>query len=142
MAWSSMVVCLMGTSTWDSSSNRKNINKKTKKPSLIRSILNGLGVFMFVSFLWLFFKLPNINHVIGFFDSIFSNIYMYNYIPMITYTIIYSSPVILYHIAHILLKNEGIKHIFKKIEFIPYGILLFLIFTNSGTVGSFIYFQF
>lgn len=117
---------------------------KTKAPkrNFVLQVLNGIFVFVVVSFFWLFFKLPDINHVFGFLKALRTNIYMYNDMYRISYTLLYSLPVVLYHAIYLLKRNEVFNKHFYRLEYILYGLLLFFIFTNSGTIGSFIYFQF
>jgi len=55
--------------------------------------------------------------------------------------LIYSLPVFLYHLLY-LLRDKKIVEIVKRYEYIVYGFMLFLILTNSGSPGAFIYFQF
>jgi alginate O-acetyltransferase complex protein AlgI len=55
--------------------------------------------------------------------------------------LVYSLPVVLYH-AHYLLRARVAWRPVVRLEFIGYGLLLFLILVNSGNPGSFIYFQF
>lgn len=115
---------------------------KIPQKGLIPRVLNGLFVFIIVSLFWLFFKLPDINHVLGFLKSLRTNIYMFNDMYRISYTLLYASPVALYHLIYLLKRNNKFNQLFTKTEYIFYGLLLFLIFTNSGTAGTFIYFQF
>lgn len=115
---------------------------ETIKRGFIAKAINALFVFTVISFFWLFFKLPDINHVFGFMKALRTNIYMYNDMYRISFTLLYALPVVLYHLLYLLKQNERFNRVFGKTEYILYGILLFLIFTNSGTVGSFIYFQF
>lgn len=115
---------------------------KIKQRNVVAQITGGLFVFIVVSFLLLFFKLPNVNHVFGFLEAIRNNIYMFNDMYRISFTLLYASPVVLYHIVYLARKKPAFERIFKKTEYVFYGALLFLILTNSGTVGTFIYFQF
>ena len=100
-----------------------------------------LLVFSFVTLAWLLFKLPNFAHVIEYFKCIFKNTRILERYDIITYTIIYSSPVILYHFFY-LIKHKPIFSVFKKYEYLFYGVMIFLIIVNSGSSGAFIYFQF
>lgn len=118
------------------------MKNKIPKRGFIIKVLNGLLVFTVVSLFWLFFKLPDINHVFGFFKALRTNIYMFNDMYRISFTLLYASPVVIYHLLYLLKRNETFNKAFRRIEYILYGVLLFLIFTNSGTIGSFIYFQF
>lgn len=110
------------------------------RSTIFTKIAKGLLVFSFVTLAWLLFKLPNFEHAVNFIQCVFTNFsYAENY-QLITYIILYSSPIILYHFAYLIKKRFFVS--FKKIEFVLYGILFFLIIVNSGSAGAFIYFQF
>lgn len=104
-------------------------------------VINTLFVFCMVSLAWLLFKLPEFNHVIGYLKCIVQNIDKNPSIPLITNILVYSSPVVLYHFYHLYITNFQ-SRIIPRLKFAFYGILIFLILTNSGIPGSFIYFQF
>lgn len=106
-------------------------------------VTRGIFVFIVVSFLWLFFKLSykmTVVFLTTMRDNISNDITPYD-IHLITFISLYSLPVVLYHIAY-LCKGSRMWTPIKKYEYIYYGIMLFLITTNSGTTSSFIYFQF
>lgn len=98
-------------------------------------------VFGYVSLAWLLFKLPNFDHAVIFFKTLFKNIKQGPNYELVFYIFTYCYPVIIYHIIY-LLRNTDFYRKFKKFEFIPYAIMIFLIIVNSGSSGSFIYFQF
>jgi alginate O-acetyltransferase complex protein AlgI len=99
-------------------------------------------VFLFITLTWLLFKLPNFSHVIKYIQSFFLNTSTPNDYSKITYVMLYSSPIFLYHVLFLMKERNIFNILFRKIEFVWYGILLFLIITNSGSTGTFIYFQF
>ncbi|MFM7022970.1 MAG: MBOAT family O-acyltransferase [Flavobacteriales bacterium] len=116
-------------------------NKIKLPPTLIVKILKGLMVFSFVTIAWLLFQLPEFEHVIKFCESVMQNRDMPDDILVITYIFLYSSPVIIYHLFYLLRKKSFfIKY--RNFDYLIYGFLLFLIITNSGSSGAFIYFQF
>jgi alginate O-acetyltransferase complex protein AlgI len=97
-------------------------------------------VFTMVSLAWLLFKLPNFDQVIMYMKAVFANTGLVtNYISVFL-ILLYSLPVVLYHVFY--LRRQEKPAFFGKIEYAAYGLMLFLIFTNSGTPGTFIYFQF
>ncbi len=110
------------------------LNKYTK-------FLGIFLVFNFVTLAWLLFKLPNFEYVIEYFNSVSTNFYKEDNTAIITYISIYSLPIILYHLIYFI-KGSRTYFFVKKMEFLFYGTMIFLIITNSGTSGSFIYFQF
>lgn len=107
------------------------------------TIIRGIFVFLFVSAAWILFRLTP--------DGVKTFVY-YSWenltkslsvldIHLIIFTLIYSLPVVLYHALY-LYKDKKYWHRIKRTEYVFYAVMLFLIITNSGTSGSFIYFQF
>jgi alginate O-acetyltransferase complex protein AlgI len=117
------------------------MTQRKVKEKIYIQIIKTLFVFIMVSFAWLLFKLPEFGHVIEYLKSISQNINMNANIGLISGILVYSSPVILYHFYFLYITNFG-GRIIHKFKFVFYGILIFLIITNSGPPGSFIYFQF
>ncbi|WP_314508765.1 MBOAT family O-acyltransferase [Xanthocytophaga agilis] len=109
------------------------------KSTKFTNVICGIFVFSLVSLGWLFFKLSNIHHVAEFLKNVASNYAYRDNAQIITYIILYSSPVVFYHIFY-LLKWQKITT--QKYDYIFYGIMLFFILINSGSPGAFIYFQF
>ncbi len=109
--------------------------------NIIFKILQTILVFTMVTFAWLLFKLPDFTHVIAYFEALFINTDKSTSFLFNRYIWLYSIPVIIFHIYY--LYTEKVKNTkLKKYEFIVYGIMLFLIVTNSGSPNAFIYFQF
>lgn len=114
-------------------------------PSIIlKDVIKILFIFSLVSLSWLLFKLPEFSYAVLYLKSIWNN----GFIPygninfaIIGMTFLYSLPVIIYHAYYLMKKNEYFPSLVKK-EYIAFGIMIFLIITNSGFAGSFIYFQF
>lgn len=112
---------------------------KIKVPKNVATdILRGIMVFSFVTLAWLLFRLPDFSDVIEYVKSMFRNQGQDGF-AMMFYIALYSAPVALYHLAYLF--KQDIFAI-KKFEYVPYGMMAFLIITNSGPSGSFIYFQF
>lgn len=115
--------------------------KNKSKPEGIELYLRRMMVFVFITFSWLLFKLPNFNQVIEYFKALAHN----TSVPvdgLLCYTILlYTSPVFFYH-AFYLLKDKLVFGKVLKYQYAFYALMLFLILTNSGSSGSFIYFQF
>jgi len=104
----------------------------------------GFLVFSVVTIGWLLFRLPEFSHVVGYIESIFSNFSQALTIKdlrSILMILIYAIPVIIYHFYYLYRSNNP-KSKLIKYEFGIYGLMLFLIFTNSGSADAFIYFQF
>lgn len=106
-------------------------------------IIKGIFVFLFVSGAWILFRLTP-DGVVTFayyaLANLTKNLSVLD-IHLIIFTLIYSLPVILYHAIY-LYKDKKYWHQIKRTEYLFYAVMLFLIITNSGTSGSFIYFQF
>ncbi len=118
------------------------LSEKIKmKPSRVLNFFKGLVVFFFVTWAWLLFKLPNFNHVIGFMKAIRTNFSLADNSASINYILLYSIPVLVYHAAYTI-KDKKIFDPVRRSQYWVYGIMFFLIITNSGRPGSFIYFQF
>jgi alginate O-acetyltransferase complex protein AlgI len=102
--------------------------------------LKVLFIFSCVSFAWLLFKLPNFSQVIMYVRACFANTGLVSNYISIFLIFLYGLPVILYHILY-LTSQFRVTYI-RKMEYALYGVMIFLIITNSGTAGTFIYFQF
>ena len=100
--------------------------------------LRRLIVFTFVTLAWLLFKLPSFDHVVMYVQSMVGNLGKNPDIKNLYYILLYSMPVVLYHLVY-LWGNKSWK---ERLEPIALGVMLFLILFNSGSAGSFIYFQF
>lgn len=115
--------------------------RKSSPQGFLFSGLKMSVVFGLVTLGWLLFRLPEFYQVILYLKAIFNNTHFHNNNFMIFHILIYSVPVLAYHILALLRSARGIRLSFH-FEALVYGIMLFLIFTNSGTPGAFIYFQF
>ena len=100
-------------------------------------------VFTCVTFAWLLFKLTNFEQAIFYLKCIATNLDFHLNWQICINIFVYSLPIFLYHFLYLVkLRHKSWEIFFNKIDFIIYGFMLFLIFTNSGIAGSFIYFQF
>lgn len=106
--------------------------------------MKGVFVFLVVTFGWLLFRLPEFSHVISYLKSIVTN---FGYelsltdIRNMVLIMLYSLPVILYHLYY-RFKEKYPQSTIANFEYLAYGAMMFLIFTNSGSAEGFIYFQF
>lgn len=114
----------------------------TFKSNIIVKGLQMVCVFSMVTVAWLLFKLPEFTHVLGYFESILGNIEMKVDFRYVANILLFSSPIVLYHLYVLFRSNFENNVITSKYEFVIYGLMLFLIVTNSGIAGDFIYFQF
>ena len=104
-------------------------------------------IFNLVSFLWLLFQLPDIRHVGSYFKEVAA--FRSGNSPQIMFAVFFFGlPVIIYHIWGMI--RPYCWEVFsvnkpRHAAFITsgvYALLLFLIIVNSGSSGSFLYFQF
>lgn len=119
-------------------------NQNFKLKKRLPKIFDPLKMFIVVGMFtlsWPLFVLPKFEYTIAYFHSVATNIFIQSNVKLNMYIFLYSIPVIVYHLMY-LSKDTKFWDAFKKREYIFYGILLFFIVTNSGTSGSFIYFQF
>jgi len=128
-------------------------NQAETKPisqQLLFDSLSVLGIFSFVSLGWLLFKLPRFEEAVDFAVTLVRH---YKVKPGWTYiipTLIFSVPVVIYHIPHFptwqnLMKQDSNKNgqkLWSLYQDLALGIMLAMIFLNSGSSKPFIYFQF
>jgi alginate O-acetyltransferase complex protein AlgI len=106
-------------------------------------ILKLFFVFIAVTFAWLLFKLTNFEYALEYLKNIQTNYYLPLNWQICLNIFIYSLPVFFYHFFYLLKKNKTSMYLnLIRFDYFIFGIMLFLIFTNSGITGSFIYFQF
>ncbi len=102
--------------------------------------------FNIVSFLWLLFQLPNINETVLYFRELWA--WHPGFAPQSIYVILaFGTPVVLYHLwghfrGNFPLSGQPASGSWRWAEDAAYAVMLFLIMTNSGSPGAFIYFQF
>jgi alginate O-acetyltransferase complex protein AlgI len=112
------------------------------KPNKVSIFFKRIFVFCLVTFAWLFFKLPDFSQVVDYLKTIGNNL-SFSFSSKICFNVLlYSSPVFIYHLFYLLKQNNKFNSSFAKYAYVLYAIMLFLILTNSGSSGSFIYFQF
>ncbi|MBD2751776.1 MBOAT family O-acyltransferase [Spirosoma validum] len=111
--------------------------------SRVARILKGLWVFSFVTLAWLLFKLPNFSHVIAYLRAIAVNTTKPIDSLAIMLILMYAFPVVAYHLHYLLgTRLPAVQLNWARWDYVAYGLLIFMIITNSGSEGTFIYFQF
>ncbi len=116
-------------------------NKKWLDYKII-SVLKVVLVFSGVSLSMLLIRLPEFSEFIIYLQCIKNNMdvpFYWNYRNF--YVLLYSIPVILYHLNYLAPNEWKLKFIIPVKPYIL-GCMLFLIITNGGIPGSFIYFRF
>ncbi|MGI0406573.1 MBOAT family O-acyltransferase [Helicobacter himalayensis] len=109
-------------------------------------------VFNVVSFGWILFKLRNFSDVLLYVSEIFCEPSGGRGNALLLMILCYSAPIFAYYARYVVHcwitrkgKNQKTSSVCKYrqiIESALFGVLLFFIFTNSGSSGAFIYFQF
>lgn len=116
-----------------------------KSPAAERAshLLSVILVFTLVSFGWLLFVLPNFADAVHYVQCIVTNYGKVALIdPKLMPIAIYSLPVIIYHLLYYYRQTSFIQKYILRFDYVFYGLMLFLILTNSGSANSFVYFQF
>lgn len=100
-------------------------------------------IFSVVTLLWLLFRLPAFSEVLLYLSQIKNATFFkgLNDLNTAFFITMYALPVLSYHFWY-LLKESEYKTRVLKLEPLLYAGLLFMILVNSGSSGSFIYFQF
>jgi alginate O-acetyltransferase complex protein AlgI len=117
---------------------------------LLFDTLSVLGIFSFVSVGWLLFKLPRFEEAVGFAVTLVRNYKIKPGWSQIIPTLIFCLPVVIYHIPHFptwknMMKQDSTKNgqkVWSLYQELALGIMLAMIFLNSGSSTQFIYFQF
>ena len=117
------------------------LNQRITSERFIWKISRWLLVFCYVTLAWLLFKLPDFSHVIAYCRALVHNMNKPHDTLALSMIMIYSLPVIVYHI-HYLLHSRISQFNTPDLTYVPYSLMLFMILTNSGSGGTFIYFQF
>jgi len=106
--------------------------------TVFRSVRIGF-VFVCVTMLWIFFKLPNFDHAIGYLSGMFAPSTNPNP-PKLFYNLalLYSLPVIIQHVV----SRSLFEQTLRGAEPYLYGSMAALMYLEAGPETSFIYFQF
>ena len=105
--------------------------------------LSMVFVFMMVSFGCLFFKLPHFNEAVLYIKCIIANFGSEIFLdPKLFPILLYAIPVIIYHMLYCYRNVPFVQRYILRYNYVFYGLMLFLILTNSGSASSFVYFQF
>jgi alginate O-acetyltransferase complex protein AlgI len=134
MVWGGMHGIFLVTERFISRKTNINLQK-------VNNVFYTVFVFFMVTLTWLLFKLPDFADVISYVNHMFSNLSFDFDNHLVIHIFFYSLPVIIYHLLYKIKPFFNVTF-YAKIKFIPYSIMIFLILTNSGTSGAFIYFQF
>jgi len=114
--------------------------------SFLVTTLKILFTFHVISFLWLLFQLPKFDEAVLYMGELFR--WKRGLIPQPIYTVlVFGSPVVVYHLWAAIRNSRvvvgfGSPNMRSLSRDFAYAVLLFLILTNSGSPGEFIYFQF
>src|SRR6185436_17128274 len=96
-------------------------------------------VFFCVTMLWIFFKLPNFDHVVGYLAGMFTPSTNPNPTKLFySLALLYSLPVMIQHLAF----GSLFEGKLRRVEPYVYGSMVALMYLEAGPETSFIYFQF
>ena len=96
-------------------------------------------VFLCVSALWIFFKLPDFSHATAYLAGMFTHNKTPNHLQLpYALAALYSAPVIIQH----LVPNALLGRITSRAEPYIYGLMAALMYVEAGPNTAFIYFQF
>jgi alginate O-acetyltransferase complex protein AlgI len=98
-------------------------------------------VFSVITCGWLLFRFP-IDIAMSYLHSTGSNIHLNRDYAAVTCILLYSLPVIIYHLLYLYSLYGRYTLSFKRYQYLIYGFLLFMIMVNSAPSILFIYFQF
>jgi alginate O-acetyltransferase complex protein AlgI len=121
----------------------RNQKKNDQARPAWRSVLGWIYTFHAVTILWLTFLMPDLKQIAYYFRELLVPGRFLG--PTVFTTIVFGSAVVVYHALGWIRENR--KETFARFrgsfsEAVIYGVLLFLILTNSGPPQGFIYFQF
>ncbi len=106
--------------------------------AVFRAARIGL-IFICVTMLWIFFKLPNFDHAIGYLSGMFASNTNPNPTKLFyNLALLYSLPVIIQH----LVSRSLLEGTLRGAEPYVYGFMVALMYLEAGPETSFIYFQF
>ncbi len=116
---------------------------------LLRDACGALAVFAFVTFGWLFFKLPDFHQALWFLSALAHN-WRITPDPMLVAPVaLFSLPVVVYHLLHFPTWQDargawcaGHPRRWAACRDLCLSIMLALLILNSGNSSEFIYFQF
>ncbi|MFK7889214.1 MAG: MBOAT family protein [Granulosicoccus sp.] len=110
------------------------------KSGAVRSVLQGLSVFLFVTFGWLLFELTDISEAILFLNSMANNMTESPSLARLLICTILVLPVVIYHSLYLLDRHNSCR--VRAAEPWLYAFMLFLLIVNAGSSEAFVYFQF
>jgi alginate O-acetyltransferase complex protein AlgI len=115
--------------------------KKRKKSNLFLELWQMIWVFSYITFSYVIFRNDNFQDIIQVFEVMISTFHFgISKSRLEAYAILYTLPVFIYHLDQWLEDRYQFRS--ASIRSIGYGLMLYFIFTSSGTIGDFIYFQF
>ena len=116
----------------------RKIDANSRWEAVVRPVRIGF-VFFCVSMLWIFFKLPNFDHALGYLSGMFTASAVPGQAKLFnSLALLYSLPVIIQHLAPASLFETTRR----RAEPYLYGLMTALMCVEAGPSTSFIYFQF
>jgi alginate O-acetyltransferase complex protein AlgI len=110
-----------------------------KTPGSVVQFVRISVVFLCVTMLWIFFRLPNFDHALGYLHGMFTPTTNPNPTKLFyNLALLYSLPVMIQHLSLGALVSTSLR----RWEPYLYGVLVALAFLDAGPEAAFIYFQF
>jgi alginate O-acetyltransferase complex protein AlgI len=110
-----------------------------RRKSIILRAIRVTVVFLCVSVLWIFFKLPNFEHAMAYLTGMFHETSAAKTVHL-SYALaaLYAAPVIIQH----LVPKDMLARVTASAEPYMYGLMIALMYAEAGPESAFIYFQF
>ena len=100
------------------------------------------GMFVFVSFLWVFFAIPEFYQSVSYLKALVTNVGISLDLGSYLYICMFSLPVVILHaVAFLRERKVDLSYLFR-FEPLVHAVMLFLMATNNGGKHGFVYFQF
>lgn len=110
-----------------------------RSPGPLVQTIRASTVFLCVTMLWIFFKLPNFDHALGYLHGMFAPTTNPNPTKLFyNLALLYSLPVIIQHLGF----GAAVSTSLRRWEPYLYGVLAALACLDAGPDAAFIYFQF
>ncbi len=118
------------------------IDRLTNKSKRVRMRpLRAMLTYILVTVGWLFFTQYDIAHVWRYLEFIAMPNEALFLDPKFLPIAIYALPIVIWHILGYFRETKVVKAL-RRYDYVAWGVMLFLIITNSGSFSPFIYFQF
>ena len=123
--------------------------EESAAPGILASVVRAGLVFTFVTLGWLLFKLPDFHEALEFLSFMKANLHMKNDLSMIAPVLLFSIPVVVYHLTNMdwlrerrQLWIQSNNRPYRNLVVAIYSLMIMSLVLNYGNSSLFIYFQF